>query len=339
MRAIRAAVLCLLLSLPGSAHAQNLVALMNVSGDRQLATIDLDDGEVHLLGSPIAGGSLPSAGGVQSYDPVDPSGNRLFFVGNPPDPDPDDGNLLYSISAANGGVLSNPTFSAAAVGLEYDAGEGVLYGLLSVSGDRQLATINIATGAATLLGSPIAGGSLATASGIKALDAGGNRYFFVGDAVSDDPVGNLLYSVGTASPFTPTSGLVLGPVGFNGIVGMEYDPDASTLYILASVGAPADRQLGTIVTSGPTMGTVTLLGSPIATEELSTSGAEASDPVANRYYFIGIPDGGSPTLYSINTTNGAVADSDALTGPSTAVSGLEFDPTTLPVELQEYRID
>lgn len=333
MRSIRAAV-CLLLSLPGIAHAQNLVALMNVGGDRQLATIDLDDGEVHLLGSPIAGGSLPSAGGVQSYDPVDPSGNRLFFVGNPPDPDPDDGNLLYSISAANGGVLSNPTFSAAAVGLEYDAGEGVLYGLLSVSGDRQVATINVATGAATPLGSPIAGGSLATASGIKALDAGGNRYFFAGDPGT----GNRLYSVSTATG-TATSGAISGPVGFNGIVGMEYDPDASTLYILASVGTPADRQLGTIVTSGLTMGTVTLLGSPIATGELSTSGAEASDPLANRYYFIGIPGGGSPTLYSINTTNGAVADSDALSGTSTAVSGLEFDPNTLPVELQEYRVD
>ena len=155
-----------------------LYALASVAGgDRQLATVNIATGAVTLLFSPIFGGSLPS---VSGGDDLDASGNRYFFVGSP-----GGAERIYSVDTATGAVTS-PALSGATIngiqGLEYDPGEAVLYALASVgaSFDRQLATISPATGAVTLLGSPIAGANLSTTSGSDTLDPAGNRYYFTG---------------------------------------------------------------------------------------------------------------------------------------------------------------
>ena len=225
--------------------------------------------------------------------------------------------------------------STAINGLQYDEGEGVLYALATVGTspnfDRQLATINVGTGAVTLLHSPLAGGSLPSASGADDLDADGNRYFFIGLPGGTERI----YTVNTATgAFTNPA---LGGAAINSIQGLEYDAAEGVLYALASVGGSFDRQLATI---NPATGSVALLGSPIAGAALSTtSGSDTLDPAGNRYFFTGTPNAGSPKIYSINTANGAVAANPNLSGDSTSLLGLEWDPGALPVELTGIAVD
>lgn len=315
---------------PAAAWGQNLVTFALVpTGDREVGTVNATTGAVTLPGSPINGGaSLLSASGVSTLDTV---GNRFFFVGSN-----DSGTTwrLYRIDPLSGGVLGSPALSGGSTainGLQYDEGEGVLYALASVGAspnfDRQLATINVGTGAVTLLFSPIAGGSLPSASGADDLDAAGNRYFFVGLPGGTERI----YTVNTATgSFTNPA---LGGAAINSIQGLEYDAAAGVLYALASVGASPnfDRQLATI---DPATGVVALLGSPIAAAALSTtSGSDTLDASGDRYFFSGQPALGNWKIYSINTTNGAVLANPDLTGDSTTLFGLEWDPGALPVEL------
>ncbi len=159
---------------------------------------------------------------VSGADDIDISGNRYFFAGQPMGGNP----KIYSVSTATGAVLANPDLSGASInallGLEYDPGEGVLYGFASVgSGDRQIATVNPATGAVALLGAPIAGEALSSTSGADALDATGNRYFFAGQPASGSP---KIYAINTAT------GAVLTNPNLSGdslaLLGLEWDPGA-----------------------------------------------------------------------------------------------------------------
>ncbi|QQR73424.1 MAG: hypothetical protein IPJ17_18370 [Holophagales bacterium] len=202
-----------------------LYALASVaSGDRQLATVDIATGAVTLLFSPIAGGSLPS---VSGGDDLDAAGNRYFFVGSPGGTE-----RIYTVDTATG-VVTSPVLSGATIngiqGLEYDPGEAVLYALASVGGsfDRQLATINPATGAVTLLGAPIAGMSLLTTSGNDTLDPAGNRYYFTGQPSG----GNWkIYAINTTNGAVATNPDLSGDS--TTLFGLEWDAGALPVELL-----------------------------------------------------------------------------------------------------------
>lgn len=325
--------------LPRPAEGAALAALANVSsnGDKQGAQVTIGTGAVAVIpgSTPLAG-----AGSTTQNTAYDSAGNRLFTYDAI-------GNRLYTINMATG-AATNATLGGASIAgvtdLEYDGGDGVLYAIVNVGSvpnvDRQLATIGIATGTVALLGSPIAGAQLNTFSQPFDLDAANDRYYFVGTPAA----GDTLYAINTTNGAVAASALVTGPVGLTSLMGLEYDPGESTMYALAGVTAVvgSDRQLATVnITPGPGFGTVALLGGPIAGEGLGTGGNEALDPAGNRYYFTGSPLSGNATLYAIDTTNGAVADSDLLTFGAgiNDVRGLEFDIDTLPVELLEVEVE
>lgn len=325
--------------LPTAAEAAALAALANVSSDndKQAAQVTIGTGAVAVIS-----GSAPLAGAASgtTNTAYDSAGNRLFSH------DPI-GNRLYTIDMATGAATSAALGGASIVGvtdLEYDGGEGVLYAIVNVGAvpnvDRQLATIGIATGTVTLLGTPIAGAQLNTFSQPFDLDAANDRYYFVGAPAA----GDTLYAINTTNGSVATSALITGPPNLTSLAGLEFDPGEAVMYALAGVTAVvgSDRQLATVnITPGPGFGTVTLLGSPIAGEGLGSSGSEALDPAGNRYYFTGSPLSGNATLYSINTTNGAVADADLLTFGAgiNDLRGLEFDIDTLPVELLGIEVE
>lgn len=314
----------------GPAEAQFVVTLAVVSpGDREVGTVNPATGVVSLPGGPINGGmALASVSGVNTFDP---SGNRLFFIGFPDGVTPN----LYSINALTGAELASPVLSGGSTtisGLEWDDAEGVLYALVSVASDRQLATIAPATGVVTLLGAPIAGTSLGSVSGADDLDAGGNRYFFAGQPMGGNP---KIYAVNTATGAVLTNPDLSG-AAINALLGLEYDAGEGVLYGLASVGA-GDRQIATV---NPGTGAVTLLGAPIAGEGLSsTSGADTLDPAGNRYLFAGQPTSGNPKIYAVSTTTGAVLTNPDLSGDSTSLPGLEWEPAQLPVELLTFEVE
>jgi hypothetical protein len=327
-------------AIPSAVSSQNLVALASTASGLQLASLGIGTGVATLIGAgPIPGGSISMSGGISAYDET---ANVFYFVGTPSSP-PGSSATLYAVSAATGSVANSAALSGSAVngvlGLHYDAGEGVLYGVASVgAGDRQIITISIAAGTfgqVTLLGSGVGGGGAVSTSGAtEDLDAVGNRYFFIGDPGT----GARLYAVSTVSPtFTITSAALSGDS--TSILGLEFD-DGGTLYGLASVSG--DRRLVVIVPSGGTMGQVSFApgSANIAGESLGTSGPEASDPSGNRYFFTGTPDGGSLSLYQLNMATGATSDVDAITGTGVlGISAIQYDAGPLPVELERFEVD
>lgn len=298
------------------ATAQGLVALVNPATDRQLLVVHPTSGSAHLLGTPLGGEPVGTGQGVTT---LDRAGNRLFFVGTPSG----DPAALFVVSTVSGLQLARPTLSNTQNGvffIDWDEGESVLFCLVGVgTGDRQLGTVNTTTGAVTLRGSPIQGGTVGT-GGVHALDAGGNRLFFVGT-----PSGGSasIYSIDTATGAKLASPALSGTSTL--LVGMAWDEDDDELVALVSVNA-GDRQLATV---NPATGAVTLIGNPIGGEAISTSSGGALDDIADRYYFVGDPASADPTVYTLSTVTGFELESHVVTGTTLGFLDLTFDPGPL----------
>lgn len=311
----RTALVSILLLAPAALEAQGLIALLNPGGDRQLGALVPTSGNLHPFG-PLVGG-VP-IGTVSGTEALDEGGNRFFFAGTP------NGGVakVYSLSTIHGAVLASPNLSNAQNGImmmDWDGGESKLFCLVSVgAGDRQLCTVNPATGAVALLGSPIFGGGLGTA-GVHALDATGNRFFFVGLPGSEP---GDLYVINTATGAEITSPTMTGAIST--VRALAWDSAESTLFGLFSL-ANGDAQLGTINTS---TGAVSLRGNPLTGGTVGTSGA-ALDAGADRFYFAGSPSGGNRTVYTLNTVNGLEVDSHEVTGSILDILALRLDPGPL----------
>lgn len=296
--------------------AQGLVALVNPATDRQLLVVHPASGTAHLLGTPLGGEPVGTGQGVTT---LDRAGNRLFFVGTPSG----DPAALFVVSTVSGLQLARPTLSNTQNGvffIDWDEGESVLFCLVGVgTGDRQLGTVNTTTGAVTLRGSPIQGGTVGT-GGVHALDAGGNRFFFVGT-----PSGGSasIYSIDTATGAKLASPTLSGTSTL--LVGMAWDENDDELVALVSVNA-GDRQLATV---NPATGAVTLIGNPIGGEAISTSSGGALDDVADRYYFVGDPASDDPTVYTLSTVTGFELESHVISGTTLGFLDLTFDPGPL----------
>lgn len=311
------AVVCLATLALGdsSAEAQGLTLIVNPGGDRQLALLDPSSGAFRTLAPPIGGVPISTIGGA---DTLDRNGNRQLFVGQPSG----GATKLYSVSTISGAPIASPDVSNDQNGilmLEYDHGENVLYALASVGpGDRQLGVVNLATGAVTLRGSPLAGEGLST-GGSRALDESGNRFFFVGTPSSGS---QQLYVVDTSSGAEIASPNTSGP--FVAIRSLAWDADDSTLFGLFTL-ANGDAQLGAFDTA---TGVVSLRGNPLAGGSFSSSAA-AMDGAADRYYLAGQPAGGDPTIYTLDTVSGLELDSHAYSSGVLDLLAAGFDPGPL----------
>jgi hypothetical protein len=297
------------------AIAQGLVALVNPATDRQLLAVHPASGSAHLLGQPLGGEPVGTGQGVTT---LDRGGNRLFFVGTPSG----DPAALFVVSTISGLQLARPTLSNTQNGvffIDWDEGESILFCLVGVgTGDRQLGTVNTTTGAVTLRGSPIQGGTVGT-GGVHALDAAGNRLFFVGTPSGGS---SSLFSIDTATGAKLASPVLTGTS--TNLVGMAWDDD-DELVALVSVNA-GDRQLATV---NPATGAVALIGNPIGGEAISTSSGGALDDVADRYYFVGDPASDDPTVYTLSTVTGFDVESHVVVGTTLGFLDVTYDPGPL----------
>ena len=203
--------------------------------------------------------------------------------------------------------------------MDWDAGESKLFCLVSVGpGDRQLGTVNTGTGAVALLGSPIAGASLGTA-GVHALDATGNRFFFVGLPGAEP---GDLYVINTANGVEIASPTLTG--AFLTVRALAWDSAESLLFGLFSL-ANGDVQVGTVNT---TSGAVSLRGNPLTGVTVTSFGA-ALDQGSDLFFLAGQPAGGNRTIYSISTVNGLEVEASEITGSTLDILALRFDPGPL----------
>ncbi len=293
----------------GNAHGQNLIALFNPAASQQQAgTIDPTTGTESTIGSSIAGGGI---NGGSAYDATN---NLLYYRGSV-------GPALQVIDVSDGTSMSvtDASLSGVIEGLEIDVAEDVLYSLWAVSGDRQLGSINPASGVVTLT-ADIDGIGLSTTGINTQLDAAGNRFFFIGT-----PSGGSLsiYVINTATGAASSVQALSGGVTISNII---YHSNGTLYGLVSTAGA---RQLATI---DVTDGTVSTIGSAFdGGASISTSADKiAINEAGNELYF----QGNGNNIYTVNLTTGTATSQST----STNTFSLEFDGGSLPVSLLEYSI-
>ena len=104
--------------------------------------------------------------------------------------------------------------------LAWDPGESVLFGLFGLAnGDAQLGTVNTTTGAVSLRGNPLTGGTVGTSG--AALDPGADRYYFAGSPSGGN---RTIYSINTVNGLEVDSHEVTGSI--LDILALRFDPGA-----------------------------------------------------------------------------------------------------------------
>ncbi len=313
-------VVLLVVAAPAFA-AGTLFGLRNPGdGGRQVVIVDPATGAVTPVSGSISAPS-PAASGVNA---LDASGNRLFYIATPI---AETDERLFTVDTQTGALLSSPTIAGSSTApfqsLDYDAGEGALYGLRN-PGDagRQVVRIDVATAAITPVSASIAPPNAAS-SGVSALDAPGNRFFFVGTPGADP--NQHIYTVDTA-----TGALLGSPAVGAGVavLGMVYDEAEGKLFIWQNPG-DGGRQIALL---DPATGAVTPVSASIAPPLGSSSGVVALDAAGNRVFFAGVPTGETDSrIYTVDTNTGAVLGNPTVVGSATQFfSGLEFAPAAAP---------
>ncbi|HXH41903.1 MAG TPA: hypothetical protein VNN08_24985 [Thermoanaerobaculia bacterium] len=315
-------VLFLALLFAACAHASGTLFGLRNPGDggRQVVIVDPVTGVVTPVSASISP-PLPSASGVNA---LDAGGHRFFFIATPSS---ETDSRLFTVDTQTGALLSSPTIAGSAAApfqsLDYDAGEAALYGLRN-PGDagRQVVRIDVATAAVTPVSVSIAPPNAAP-SGVSALDAPGNRFFFVGTP-SPDP-NQHIYTVNTATGAIISSPVVSAGVG---VLGMVYDEAESKLFIWQNPG-DGGRQIALL---DPATGAVTPVSASIAPPLGSSSGVLALDAAGNRIFFAGVPAAETDSrLYTVDTNTGAVISNPTVVGSAIQFfSGLEFAPPAPP---------
>ena len=324
-------VLFLSLFFAASAFASGTLFGLRNPGDggRQVVIVDPATGAVTPVSASISP-PLPSASGVNA---LDAAGNRLFFIGTPI---AETDERIFTVDTVTGALLFSPAIAGSAAApfqsLDYDAGEGALYGLRN-PGDagRQVVRIDPATAAITPVSASIDPPNAAP-SGVSALDATGNRFFFVGTPGADP--NQHIYTVDTA-----TGALLSSPVVSAGVAvfGMAYDEAEGKLFIWQNPG-DGGRQIATL---DPATGIVTPVSASIDPPLGSSSGVFALDAGGNRGFFAGTRSAETDArIYTVDTSTGAVLSNPTVTGSAFQFfSGLELAPAAGPPPVTTVTID
>jgi hypothetical protein len=288
-------------------------------GGRQIVTIDPSSAAITTISSSIA----PPNGTPSGVIALDREGNRFFFTGTP---GAESTPRLYAVDTTSGAVLSNPAIepSTSVQGLEYDEAEDVLYGLRTpaASAGKELVRYDVGTGVATAIGP--ASTAIGMPSGVTTLDAGGNRFFFIGTQGSETT--QRLYTVNTA-----TGAIVSSPEvdSSAAIIGLEYDDADNVLYALRTPLADGGKQ---VVSLNAATGAATIVSTSIGPSLGIASGVTAIDGAGNRFYFVATPSGDSDSrIYTVNTTTGTLVSSPVIAGSAARFfQGLAFEPAGAP---------
>jgi len=294
-------------------------------GGRQLVILDPATAAVTPLGSSIDPPNGTSSGVVA----LDSGGGRFFFVGMP-----SSGTdwRLYTVDTTTGAAVTSPAIDPATsiLGLEYDDAADVLYGMRNPGdGGKQIVTYDPATGIATPISASISP-PLGVPGGVTALDAAGNRFFFIGT-----PAAEFVHRIYTVDTVT---GAVLGNPTVDpatSILGLEWDAAEGVLYAQRNPG-DGGKQL---VRLDPATGAATVVSASISPPLGVPGGVNALDASGNRFFFIGVPSAESDyRIYTVDTSTGAVPTSPSITGSASQffvglAYSVEEPPPPGPIEV------
>lgn len=191
----------------------------------------------------------------------------------------------------------------------------VLFGLRNPGdGGRQVITIDPSTAAIAPISASVDPPN-GTPSGVIALDAGGERFFFVGTPSSETTM--RIYSVSTSSGAVLSSPTISG----GDVLGLEYDEAEDVLYALQTPTATGSKRIVVLDTA---TGVPTAVSGNLATAIGMPSGATTMDAAGNRFFFVGTQDAETTQrIYSVDTSTGALLASPTISGD--VITGLEYD--------------
>jgi len=192
---------------------------------------------------------------------------------------------------------------------------GTLFGLRNPGdGGRQVITIDPATAAVTPISASIDPPN-GTPSGVVALDAGGNRFFFAGTPPAETEM--RIYSVDTQTGAVLNNPTITG----GSVLGLEYDEAEDVLYALQTPTATSSKRVVALDTA---TGAPAAVSGNLATAIGMPSGATTLDPSGNRFFFVGTQDAETTQrIYSVDTQTGALLASPTIIGD--VITGLEYD--------------
>ncbi len=291
-----------LLAWGGPATAQELWAIQGASGGGEsVAWIDPTTGATTLL----SGGQNPPDF-FSTVVALDPLGQRMLTVDQPSG----GGDWhVYTLSLRDGAVLSGPpipgTDGTGFPALEYDERAGLLYAIqASAANLPRLCRIDLATGALTPLGTGAVSGAFLS-YGAGALDAGGHRFFALGELVGENETRIFTFDTGA----TTGTGILASPVltgAANSIADIEYDPQENVLYGTNNTGTSLQ-----LVRIDPATGAVVALGPGVSEHVLAER--MALDPTRNRLFVQGLAPNFTPILYTFDTLDGSLDASPHVT--------------------------
>jgi len=182
------------------------------------------------------------------------------------------------------------------------AADDTLYGVAfdHATDVESLFEVDPLTGALTPLGSGIADCCFVS-SGVSALDAAGDVFYFVGRTIAEPSTVNHLYAFDLGTGTLVSSPIL--PAGFNYNF-LAHDPASGTLYTVVHDTAAGSELLATL---DPATGALTPVGAPIA-DCCGVPGGVSSLSPGGAFHFIGsrMSDALGSRIFSLDLATGAV---------------------------------
>ena len=225
------------------------------TGGRQLVTLDVTTGVVTPVSASFGAPALSSISGGAA---LDAGGNRFFFTGTATTIEE-----LYVVDTATGALLAQHALSVANpfLGLDYDEDEDVLYGLrMGAAGGKEVVTVDPVTGAVTPISANL-GPGIGMPNGVTTLDAGGDRYFFIGAATGESDY--RIYSVSTVTGALLASPVIAGsaaqfPNGIEWADEESEEPVTVTIDVRSTVNPKSKGVIPVVLFTTPTFDATTV---------------------------------------------------------------------------------
>ncbi|WP_154222582.1 DUF11 domain-containing protein [Marinicella rhabdoformis] len=317
---------CLLSGLLFAQEIYGVFGLPNPNiGQRQIGTINQSTGDISLLGNnnSVDAGTLAMTTGATA---LNVAANLSYFVAR----NAANEDRIYTVDLTNGTTTANPLLTAGYTtsnnwGVWYDEPNGVLYGLFDRGVNIEIATIDPTTGTVTPHHATLEASGMALGSGLMSGDSTNNRIFVLIEA--------SLYVIDTQNTDTHYALLFEDfweEYTVSDFFGLEWDTGNEALWLVYNPGGGARKLTGfTEIEDGGEPGQIADIelefGDPITT----SSGLSAMDSQSGQFLFIGRPNGGTWSLFSVDTaTEGyTITDiEDTATVQTNGYQGIEVLP-------------
>lgn len=315
--------------LSGNLFAQEIYGVFGLPnpniGQRQVGTINQTSGDITLLGSntSVETGTLAMTTGATA---LNVAANLSYFVAR----NAANEDRIYTIDLTTGATTANPLLTAGYTtsnnwGVWYDEPNGVLYGLFDRGVNIEIGIINPTTGAVTPHHASLEASGMGLGSGLMTGDSANNRIFVLIEA--------SLYVIDTQNTDSHYALLFEDfweEYTVSDFFGLEWDTGNEVLWLVYNPGGGARKLTGfSEIEDGGEPGQIADIelefGDPITT----SSGLSAMDSQSGQFLFIGRPNGGAWSLFSVNTSNESytVTDiEDAATVQTNGYQGIEVLP-------------